>query len=206
MKITKIVIQNYKSIKEPLEINFRDSLPTVLIGKNGSGKTNILEALNAIAEANGNYFGLRKELSMSYKVHIRLEKEDAERLFPGKSIDEKCEFAACSGEDCKIDRIESEYLVPLLRMEIDEISELAGELKDALDTYTKQLNKIAYGERNEQPLRGYQITDFHDSTTNYDTIKFHVEFVLEQTEKLIKSIIQNFCVEESSFKFGYIPD
>ncbi len=36
MKITKIVIQNYKSIKEPLEINFRDSLPTVLIGKNGS--------------------------------------------------------------------------------------------------------------------------------------------------------------------------
>ena len=206
MKITKIVIQNYKSIKEPLEINFRDSLPTVLIGKNGSGKTNILEALNAIAEANGNYFGLRKELSMSYKVHIRLEKEDAERLFPSKSIDEKCEFVACSGEDCKINRIESEYLVPLLRMEIDEISELAGELKDALDTYTKQLNKIAYGERNEQPLRGYQITDFHDSTTNYDTIKFHVEFVLEQTEKLIKSIIQNFCVEECSFKFGYIPD
>ena len=206
MRITKIEITNYKSIKEPIEINFYNGLPTVLIGKNGSGKTNILEALNAIAEANGNYFGLRKELSMSYKVHIRLEKEDAERLFPGKSIDEKCEFAACSGEDCKIDRIESEYLVPLLRMEIDEISELAGELKDALDTYTKQLNKIAYGERNEQPLRGYQITDFHDSTTNYDTIKFHVEFVLEQTEKLIKSIIQNFCVEESSFKFGYIPD
>ena len=153
MKITKIVIQNYKSIKEPLEINFRDSLPTVLIGKNGSGKTNILEALNAIAEANGNYFGLHKELPLKYKVHIRLEKEDAERLFPGKSIDEKCEFAACSGEDCKIDRIESEYLVPLLRMEIDEISELAGELKDALDTYTEQLNKIVYGERNEQPLR-----------------------------------------------------
>ena len=206
MRITKIEITNYKSIKEPVEINFYNGLPTVLIGKNGSGKTNILEALSAIAEANGNYFGLRKELSMSYKVHIRLEKEDAERLFPGKSIDEKCEFVACSGEDCKINRIKSEYLVPLLRLEIDEISELAGELKDALDTYTKQLNKIVYGERNEQPLRGYRITDFHDSTTNYDAIKFQVEFVLGQTEKLIKSIIQNFCVEECSFKFGYIPN
>ena len=206
MRITKIGITNYKSIKEPVEINFYNGLPTVLIGKNGSGKTNILEALSAVAEANGNYFGLRKELSMSYKVHIRLEKEDAERLFPGKSIDEKCEFVACSGEDCKINRIESECLIPLLRMEIDEISELAGELQDALDTYTKQLNKIVYGERNEQPLRGYRITDFHDSTTNYDAIKFQVEFVLEQTEKLIKSIIQNFCVEESSFKFGYIPN
>ena len=206
MRITKIEIHNYKSIKEPFEINFYNGLPTVLIGKNGSGKTNILEVLSAIAEANGNYFGLRKELSMSYKVHIRLEKEDVERLFPGKSIDEKCEFAACSGEDCKINRIESECLIPLLRMEIDEISELAGELQDALDTYIKQLNKIEYGERNEQPLRGYRITDFHDSTTNYDAIKFQVEFALEQTEKLIKSIIQNFCIEECSFKFGYIPD
>ena len=206
MRITKIEITNYKSIKEPVGINFYNGLPTVLIGKNGSGKTNILEALSAIAEANGNYFGLHKELPMKYKVHIRLEKEDAERLFPGKSIDEKCEFAACSGEDCKIDRIESEYLVPLLRSEIDEISDLAGELKDALDTYKKQLHKIAYSERNEQPLRGYRITDFHDSTTNYDAIKFQVEFVLEQTEKLIKSIIQNFCIEECSFKFGYIPD
>lgn len=206
MRITKIEITNYKSIKKPVEINLYNGLPTMLIGKNGSGKTNILEALSAIAEANGNYLGLRKELPMSYKVHIRLEKEDAERLFPGKSIDEKCEFVACSGEDCKINRIESECLVPLLRMGIDEISELAGELQDALDTYTKQLNKIVYGERNEQPLRGYRITDFHDSTTNYDAIKFQVEFVLEQTEKLIKSIIQNFCVEECSFKFGYIPD
>lgn len=206
MRITKIEITNYKSIKEPVEINFYNGLPTVLIGKNGSGKTNILEALSAVAEANGNYFGMRKELPLKYKVHIRLEKEDAERLFTGKSIDEKCEFAACSEEDCKINRIESECLIPLLRMEIDEISELAGELQDALDTYTKQLNKIVYGERNEQPLRGYRITDFHDSTTNYDAIKFQVEFALEQTEKLIKSIIQNFCIEECSFKFGYIPD
>ena len=206
MRITKIEITNYKSIKEPIEINFYNGLPTVLIGKNGSGKTNILEALSSITEANGNYLGPRRELPMSYKVHIRLEKEDAEMLFSGKSIDEKCEFAACSGEDCKINRIESECLIPLLRMEIDEISELAGELQDALDTYIKQLNKIAYGELNEQPLRGYRITDFHDSTTNYDAIKFQVEFALEQTEKLIKSIIQNFCIEECSFKFGYIPD
>ena len=104
MRITKIEIKNYKSIKEPVEINYYNGLPTVLIGKNGSGKTNILEALSAITEANGNYLGPRRELPMSYKVHIRLEKEDVERLFPGKSIDEKCEFAACSGEDCKIDR------------------------------------------------------------------------------------------------------
>ena len=203
MRITKIEIQNYKSIKEPVEINFYNGLPTVLIGKNGSGKTNILEALSAIAEANGNYFGLRKELPISYKVHIRLEKEDAERLFPGKSIDEKCEFAACSGEDCKIDRIESEYLVPLLRSEVDEISELAGELKGALDTYTKQLNKIAYGE-NEHPLRGLQIINFKNSTTSYDFLKGQAEMVIREAEKFACFVKENFAAEESSLKFGYV--
>ena len=206
MKVIKIEIQNYKSIKEPVEINLYDGLPTVLIGKNGSGKTNVLEALSAIAEANGNYFGQHRELPMSYKVHIRLEKEDAERLFPGKSIDEEYEFAACSGEDCKINRIESKYLVPLLRSEIDKISELASQLKDELDTYKKQLHEIAYSEHNEQPLRGYQITDFHDSTTNYDSLKFQAEFVLEQAKKMTESLLRNFCIEDCSFKFGYIPD
>ena len=206
MRITKIEIANYKSIKEPVEINFYNGLPTVLIGKNGSGKTNILEALSAIAEANGNYFGLRKELSMSYKVHIRLEKEDAEKLFPGKSVDEKYEFVACSGEKCKINRIESEYFVSLLKSEIEEMIALGNELKDALNTYKEQLNKIAYNERDEQPLRGYRITDFQDSTTNYDSLRFQVNFVLEQTEKLAESLLQNFCIEECSFKFGYIPD
>lgn len=203
MRITKIEIKNYKSIKEPVEINYYNGLPTVLIGKNGSGKTNILEALSAITEANGNYLGPRRELPMSYKVHIRLEKEDVERLFPGKSIDEKCEFAACSGEDCKINRIESECLIPLLRMEIDEISELAGELQDALDTYTKQLNKIAYGE-NEHPLQGLQIINFKNSTTSYDFLKSRVELVIKEAEKFANSVKQNFAAEESSLKFGYV--
>ena len=125
---------------------------------------------------------------MSYNVHILLEKEDAEKLFPGKSIDKKCEFVACSGEKCQIDRIESEYLVPLLKSEIDEISDLANELKNALDTYTKQLNKIAYGENNEHPLRGLQIINFKNSTTSYDSLKLQVKFVLEQAEKLADSL------------------
>ena len=140
---------------------------------------------------------------MSYKVHIRLEKEDAERLFPGKSIDEKCEFAACSGKDCKINRIESECLIPLLRMEIDEISELAGELKDALDTYTKQLNKIAYGE-NEHPLQGLQIINFKNSTTSYAFLKRQVEMVIREAEKFAGFVKENFAAEENFMKFGYV--
>lgn len=90
MKITKIEIQNYKSIKELVEINFYNGLPTVLIGKNGSGKTNILEALNAVVEANSVHFGVQKEPPLSYKVHILLEGErhalprPKSKMFPSK--------------------------------------------------------------------------------------------------------------------------
>lgn len=207
MRITRIEIQKYKSIKEPIEINFYDDLPTVLIGKNGSGKTNILEALDAIAEANSNYFGSNKKTPIIYKVHICLSKDDITRLFPGKNIDEnKCRFIACSGENCKIDRIESEYLVPLLNSEICDILDLTDELKKALNTYTKQLNKIAYNERADVPVRGFQITDFRNSTTNFDILKFQVEFIIEQAERLANLLSQSFDSEEKSFRFSYIYD
>lgn len=207
MRITRIEIEKYKSIKEPIEINFYDDLPTVLIGKNGSGKTNILEALDAIAEANSNYFGSNKKTPIIYKVHICLSKDDITRLFPGKNIDEnKCRFIACSGENCKIDRIESEYLVPLLNSEICDILDLTDELKKALNTYTKQLNKIAYNERADVPVRGFQITDFRNSTTNFDILKFQVEFIIEQAERLANLLSQSFDSEEKSFRFSYIYD
>lgn len=138
---------------------------------------------------------------------ICLSKDDITRLFPGKNIDEnKCRFIACSGENCKIDRIESEYLVPLLNSEICEIHDLAGELKKALDAYIKQLNKIAYNESTDVPVRGFQITDFRNSTTNFDILKFQVGFVTEQAEKLADSLMHNFESKENSFRFGYIYD
>ena len=61
-----------------------------IIGKNGSGKTNILEALNAVVEANSVHFGVQKEPPLSYKVHILLEGErhalprPKSKMFPSK--------------------------------------------------------------------------------------------------------------------------
>lgn len=206
MRIIRIEIEKYKSIKEPIEINFYDNLPTVLIGKNGSGKTNILEALDAITNANSTYFGLSKNLPLNYKVHFRLSKDDIVRLFPGKKIDEdKCQFAACSGENCKIDRIESEYLVPLLNSEICEIHNLANELKNALDTYKKQLGKIAYNECNEPPLYGFEIIDFKNLTTNYYKLNFQVKFLIQEAEKFADSLMKSFESKENFFRFGHIP-
>jgi len=49
MKLKKMVIKNYRSIKE-IEISFSDNI-NILVGPNGSGKTNILDAINGCFEA-----------------------------------------------------------------------------------------------------------------------------------------------------------
>lgn len=201
MKITKIEIQNYKSINNLVDINFYNDLPTVLIGKNGSGKSNILEALSIIAESNGNYFAKQNHSSLKYCVHLVLEKNEAKKLFPNKNInEEKCKFIAYANDNKKICKIKSEYLVPLFKEEINEFVNLANELRDALNAYEVQLNKIAH-DGSEQPLRCFQI-----NTTNYNFIKSNFEFVIEQAVQLEQAIKQNFCVNDDSFEFAYIPD
>lgn len=52
MYFRKIEFQNYKSIQEPVVLSLDRDLPTILIGKNGSGKTNLLEAIEKIISAN----------------------------------------------------------------------------------------------------------------------------------------------------------
>ena len=54
MLLKNVKIQNYKSIEEiefPIEKR-NDSYTTILLGKNESGKSNILEALSALEKYN----------------------------------------------------------------------------------------------------------------------------------------------------------
>lgn len=205
MRITKIEIDKYKSIKEPVEISFFDDLPTILIGKNGSGKTNILEALNTIAEANSRQWGLSREVSLTYKVHIHLSEEDAAQLFPDKSVElSECRFVAYSGKNGKINKIESAYLVPLLKAEVSEITKLVDKLNTALDTYTKQLHAVAHSDYTETSLTYFQITDFRNTTTNYCKLKSNISFILDSAKALAASLMLKFSDEEHTFQFNNV--
>ena len=78
MKLSSVKIKNFKSIKDSGEISFSDSL-FVLAGQNESGKSSILEALEAYEnedfdkdnlnfeeEQNGNK---KQEVSCTYKIN-----------------------------------------------------------------------------------------------------------------------------------------
>ena len=200
MKLIKIDINNYKSIASPVSVNFQDGLPTVLIGKNGSGKSNILEAFEHIASTNTNLPGKYSAGELRYKAHIRLEKDEFEKLFPSeKYSEEKATFAAYSSskDTLHIDTIESEHIVPLLKKELADIRTIADELKVAMEEYEKALQKLACDDYESLSLRGYELVDGKGNTTNFETLKFRASFFVNQVKQIVDSFADNIKTDNS---------
>ncbi|VEU79973.1 AAA family ATPase [Haploplasma axanthum] len=74
MRIKEIEIEKYKSIKEKQKIDFTSQL-IIFVGKNGSGKTNILDAIHTIFSVENS--DLRKYLD--YKFYIEVGDKDIEK-------------------------------------------------------------------------------------------------------------------------------
>ena len=194
MELIKIEIENYKSITAPICIEINKNLPVVLIGKNGSGKSNVLETLEHIASTNSNLPGKYSAGELRYKAYIRLENSEFAKLFPNEEyLEEKAVFSAYSSakDGLHINTIESETIVPLLRKELDNVLELTNELEDAVASYEKALNKIECDDRDSISLRGYDIIDAKGNTTNYDVLKFKSQFFIEQIRQLSNSFVSN---------------
>ena len=187
MKLIKIDINNYKSIVTPVSVNFQDGLPTVLIGKNGSGKSNVLEALEHIASTNSSLPGKYGAGGLRFKAHIRLEKDEFSKLFPSEEyLEEKATFAAYSStkDTLHIDTIESESIVPLLKKELVDIRAVADELNAAIEDYEKALQKIACDDWEALSLRGFELVDGKGNTTNFEVIKWDALHFVEQVKRV----------------------
>ena len=79
MRITQIDILKYKSIKKPVSIYFNEGKVVTLIGKNGSGKTNVLEAIKYAFSRNQFYGREKAECEIQY--HIELTDDELEEYF-----------------------------------------------------------------------------------------------------------------------------
>ena len=203
MELISIEIESYKSIKTPVTISFFDGLPTVLIGKNGSGKTNVLEALSAIALANTNYYGDREKGQIAYRAHIQLTEEDVTAMLPEVVYDkDKCEVIAySSGNDLKIDRLHSEYIVSSIKKEIVDIRDLALQLKDAVDSYEKQLAKISHNGYEELPIHCYNLKDSNGGLTNYNILFYQTEYFINHVSEFLDKMLKTFEDDETALTF-----
>lgn len=189
MRLIKIELGNYKSIIAPVSVNFQNGMPTVLIGKNGSGKSNILEAVEHIAGTNANLPGKYNAGGIRYKAHICMEKDEFAKLFPYEGYsEEKATFVASSStkDTLHIDTIESEYIVPLLEKELVDVRSIADELNTAIEDYEKTLQKIACDDWEALSLRGFELVDGKGNTTNYETLKSRASFFVDQVKRMVK--------------------
>ena len=206
MELTKIEIESYKSIKAPVTISFVEGLPTILIGKNGSGKTNVLEALSAIALANTNDYGNGEKEQPTYRAYIQLSEEDIATMLPDVVYDKsKCEIVAYSnGNNLKIDRVRSEYIVSSIRKEIADIRDLALQLKDAVDLYEKQLIKISHDGDEELPIHCYELRHQDGGLTNYRVIRWRAEQFIEDIRRIADDILKIKTIDDK-ITLAFVP-
>ena len=197
MELIKIEIENYKSITAPICIEINKNLPVVLIGKNGSGKSNVLETLEHIASTNSNLPGKYSAGELRYKAYLRLDSSEFAKLFPNEEYsEEKAEFSAypSAKDGLHINTIESDTIVPLLRKEFDNVLELTNELEKAVTSYEKTLEKIAC---DDQDSISYNIFNAKGNTTNYWALKNMSQFFIEQIRQLSNSLECDFKSENT---------
>lgn len=203
MELSKIVIDNYKSIKTPATLTFQKDLPTVLIGKNGSGKTNVLEAVAAISLANTHPYGMGESAKHGFSAHIRLSEEDVAAMLPEVEYDpEKCELVAYSSEgNLKINRIRSEYLVSSIKEELADIRELAKQLGEAVDLYERQVSKISHDGYDELPIHGYSLMTDNGRLTNFNAIRYGADHFIKQIRQILDGMLKTFDDDEAALTF-----
>ena len=203
MELTKIVIENYRSIQSPVTISFAQNMPTVLIGKNGCGKTTILEVLFRIAEANRKGSYGHEKGDILYNARIQLSEEDLKAVLPILKYDkEKCEIVAYGGNEyLQMDRIESPYIVPSFKKEIADIGELADQLEQAVAVYQRQIEKITREDGNESPIQSFEWQYADGHLTDYHRIHSDAKYFLEDIRKFLDALHDGFTDRENQYIF-----
>lgn len=203
MKLIAITPEGYRSIKEPVRIDFCQDLPTVLVGKNGSGKTNILSALEWIAKNARSEIAPHGEGPQGWTAELLLSTKDLAELFPGRTdLPEEIPITVCAGADGRIGQICSKELTGLLHEERDAMTAQANALARALDSYERQLAAIAGGDDEIDPVHCFAATDHRGLSTNYGVLRLRLRCKLDLARELADTVQRSFSDEEDAFSLA----
>lgn len=200
MELQKIRILNYKSIKESIEIPFTNEGGIVtFIGKNGSGKTNILQAIRkSIIKQTGYYNGEKETIRSQYT--LKVSKKDKEKYFSSVNV-EKCE------DEIVVDFTNGEEHVKKVQAPILTVS--VGQYKEKLEKLFKRIKKA--GKNYVDKLKGIeqkfelsyypnmQIVDEKDRISFLDSYK--ISYIENEIKRQIEEIREYLL---STFENEYI--
>jgi len=201
MELQKIRILNYKSIKESIEIPFTNEGDIVtFIGKNGSGKTNILQAIRkSIIKQTGYYNGEKETIRSQYT--LKVSKEEKEKYFSSVNV-EKC------GDEIVVNFTNGEEYVkkvqaPILTVSVGQyktkLEKLLKRVKKAGKNYVDKLKEIEHSYDSSYYLNLKVITEKGGDYSFLDS------FTIENIENNVKRQVNDIKrYLEESFEKGYI--
>lgn len=148
MKLTQIDIIKYKSIKNPISIFFNEGKVVTFIGKNGSGKTNILEAIKFAMSKNSNY--RQEKIECKIKYHIELSDDEITEYFSCVKSDKTSKeiIVEFNGDKPELRLIEA----PIISIEAESYK---SRLDDILKNYTEATHKYLNALREIESSESY---------------------------------------------------
>lgn len=197
MKLTQIDILKYKSIKNPIRIFFNEGKVVTLIGKNGSGKTNILEALKFAMSKNHNY--RPEKIDCEIKYHIELTDEEINDYFSCVQAENICKdvIVEFNGDNPEFRIIEA----PILSIEAENFkSRLNAVLKNyrqATHNYLTALKKIESPDSYFGNYMDVQVKNenhgsiFHLTSSHIDQIDRNINSQVNEIKDYIKQIFKD---------------
>ena len=184
MKLTQIDILKYKSIKSLVTVYFNEGEVVTLIGKNGSGKTNVLEAIKFAMAINRNY--RTEKIDSEIKYHIELTDEEIKDYFScvqSENISKEI-IVEFNGENPEVRKIQA----PLLEFDAENfklrLDDILKNYKESAHKYLKSLKEI---ESSDSYFGSY--LDVHVEGGNKGSIFKLTSTYIDQTESNIKNQI-----------------
>lgn len=194
MYLTQIDILKYKSIKNLVSVYFNEGKVVTLIGKNGSGKTNVLEAIK-YAMSKNHYYG-RDKIECEIKYHIELTDDELDEYFSCVQTEQKSKeiIVDFNGNNLEQRFVSSSTIwIEAERFKV-RLDEILSNFEKAAKKYIKALQRIEtdynyFGNyldvKVEEENRGslsYLIAD----TTKWvkDSIKSQIDEIKRYIERL----------------------
>lgn len=191
MDLIGISILNYKSIKNAIYIKMpKEKGVITFIGKNGSGKTNLLQAIKKIL-LKSDYFGEKSPIEGKYVLSIsEEEKQEYFSAIDFNKISDKIEVSF-SAKEPNVKKVVVPPIKIVVRKYKEKLTKIIKELKKASRSYIEELQKIEISYSKRQLIE-LKVSDKNGSISYiYEN---RIEDVCDRVEKQIKEI-NNFLNE-----------
>lgn len=186
MKLKKMIISQYKSIRKPIEIDFSQNL-LCFVGKNGSGKTNILRAIKQFFSVDQHH-----NERADYKLIYELNDDEIENFSDEVEFDKEMRIVEVesSYRDFRATRVKAKIHELSISKWENQLRGLKNKIVENFECYYKKLSEITIEELSKKNKTSSRIdivsaTNFYRFERSSDDSKTKMETIVNTLERFM---------------------